>query len=264
MSRMKTNLYIIVVILLLSSCNKKEPFYLYLLEAEQNITMMVGEEITLRVAKFHPQEPKEYELRWHSDYSSLIDLDDISGKVTAKAAGDAYVKIYVNNEQKGSCEIHIEGVFDAKNDVYICGAINNRPVYWKNGFVYALNTTKEYEHVSTSAIDVYNGDVYVVGSGRGQVNDIDFDEVVCWKNGEQIFSSEQDGRYAYDLFVNGNNYYILGSVTDPIIQKTAIWKNGERTSFLLENGTYAHSILFQTTMFTLLAKRPTILNLQVN
>lgn len=243
--KMKTNLLILVVILLslLSSCKNEENFYVDHLDLEQKeLTMMVGLDTTLRITKFYPKEPKEYELKWRSDYSSLIELDSITGKVTAKAPGDAYVQIYINNEPKGSCKIHIDGVFDAKNDVYICGFSNSQAVYWKNGIVHTLNTTKKYSRINTSAIDVYNGDVYVVGFASGNTNGIIFNDVICWKNGNQIFCSEQGSHTNYKLFVNNNNYYILGLLTDPIIQKTGLWKNGERTNFLLENGTNAHSI----------------------
>ena len=237
---MKPNLFLIAVILFLSSCKKEGLFYLSALEPEQReITMMVGEETTLRVAKFSPYEPKDYELRWRiANSSTLIDLDSISGKVTAKAAGYAAVYIYFNGEHRGTCEIYIEGVFDEKNDVYLCGYSNSRPVYWKNGFVHTLNTTKEYWSVNPTAIDVYNDDVYVVGYANGNSNS----DVVCWKNGEQIFSYEQGTSTKYKLFVDKNDFYILGFIRDPIIQKTAIWKNGERTDFLLENGTRTHSI----------------------
>ena len=241
---MKTNLCILFAVLLLSSCNKKENFYVDFLEAEQSeMKMMVGEETTLRVAKFYPQEPTEYELRWRSNDSYLIDLDSISGKVTAKMPGDAYVQIYCNDMHKGNCKIRIEGVFDAKNDVYICGNNGGRslPVYWKNGFMHTLNTTKEYTYVIPSDIDVYNGDVYVVGSATGHVNGSYLNEVICWKNGEQIFSSNQGSSTSYKLFVDNNDYYILGFIADPA-QKPTIWKNGERTDFLLENRTYARSI----------------------
>jgi len=240
--KMKISLSIVVVLLLLSSCNKEENIYVDHLDAEHNeITMKVGEDTTLRVVKFYPKEPKEYEIRWRNA-NSLIMLDSISGNVTAKAPGDAFVQIYLNNELKGSCKIHIEGVFDANNDVYICGNYNSKPVYWKNGLVHTLNTTNKYSQITTSAIDVYNGDVYVVGNGFGNSNGITFNEVICWKNGEQIFSSNTGSHIHYELFVNNNNYYVLGLISDPVIQKTVLWKNGVRTNFLLENGTFAHSI----------------------
>lgn len=241
----KTNLFILGITLfsLLSSCKNENDFYVDGLDLEQReITMMVGKDTTLRVTKFYPKEPKEYELKWRSDYSSLIELDSITGKVTAKAPGDAYIQVYLNNEPKGSCKIHIDGVFDAKNDVYICGLINNQAVYWKNGIAQTLNTAKKYTQIKTSAIDVYNDDVYVVGSASGNTNGTSFDDVICWKNGNQIFCSEQGSHTNYKLFVNNSNYYILGFLTDPIIQKTGLWKNGERTNFLHENGTYTHSI----------------------
>jgi hypothetical protein len=230
-------------IVLLTSC-KEENIYVTALDVEQrDITMMVGQEITLRVDKFYPKEPKEYELRWRSNAASfLIDMDSISGKVIAMAPGEAIVQVFINNEPKSSCNIHIEGVIDVNNDVYICGSSNNKPVYWINGFVKTLNSTKNYTQITANSIDVYNGDVYVLGAGWGYDKGARFDEITCWKNGEQIFSSENGSTLPAGLFVHNNNYYILGMIRDPFVQKTTIWKNGVRTDFLLENGTRAHSI----------------------
>ena len=242
---MKKTLCTLFITVLLTSCNKnEEDIYVTLLEIKQEITMMVGEELTLSVEKFHPQEPKEYELRWRCDSYSYnsIDLDSISGKIKAKATGGAYIHVYLNNKHRNSCMIRIEGVLDENNDVYICGSNNRQPVYWKNGFVHTLNTTKNYTDINTNTIDIYNDDVYVVGSASGNVNGTYFAEVICWKNGKQIFSQETGSNVPYELFVHNNNYYILGLIRDPIVQKTTIWKNGERTDFLLENGTRAHSI----------------------
>ena len=88
-------------------------------------------------------------------------------------------------------------IFVSDRDVYMCGRIDNRAVYWKNGALVYL-AGDEYADASAGGIAVIDGTVYVAGAEGGRVQ--------LWVNGKgngspREYSEEGTASRANAVFV---------------------------------------------------------------
>jgi hypothetical protein len=106
------------------------------------------------------------------------------------------------------------------NDVYACGSVDGKAVYWKNGELVELSDSGG----SNTAYSIYvsGEDVYVCGN-------VD-DKAVYWKNGElvELISGGDDFGSANSIYVSGNDVYVCGHV---LFTGAVYWKNGQLVEF---------------------------------
>lgn len=100
-------------------------------------------------------------------------------------------------------------------DFYACGGAktgisDEKAVYWKNGQPTFLTTQAGY----ANAMDVSNGNVYIVGEDNGVAK--------YWKNGIDQQLTSILNYYVTDICVSNNDVYIVGSTYSTI----KYWKNG--------------------------------------
>ncbi|RZM12725.1 MAG: hypothetical protein EOO88_45295 [Pedobacter sp.] len=106
---------------------------------------------------------------------------------------------------------------DGKNDV---------ATYWKNGNAFKLSdgTTRSI----ISCIEVSGNDIYMAGIINGKT-------MVCWKNGEVIFTdltTTQESTYPNDIYIFKGDVYIAGAIyVNNADNKPIYWKNGKRHIF---------------------------------
>jgi hypothetical protein len=124
------------------------------------------------------------------------------------------------------------------HDVYACGfLVNNNavvPVYWKNGQLTILASTKQSQ---PSGIAVQGENVYVSGY---QVTSIDASgltkQAILWKNGVMtVLSPPGSDSYTNGVVVSGNDVYV-GGRAGPDSNCTAYWKNGIPVNFKIPTG----------------------------
>ncbi len=114
---------------------------------------------------------------------------------------------------------------DSPPDVYVSGAMGNKPVYWKNGVAVELESETEWS--SANAIEVVNSDVFVViqetySTGKWLKNDV---SNPLEGNGFPLYPSS--------IAISGNDVYVGGAiyVTNTYTKaKATIWKNGKAVS----------------------------------
>lgn len=124
--------------------------------------------------------------------------------------------------------------------VYICGyEINengkNVAKYWKDGDEFILSSGGT--DANANAIWVEGSDVYVAGS-RKISSSGSMSLPVYWKNSAEIPLSSSPAPFstATDIFVDGNNVYVVGyERNDDGVDVARLWLNGEPTD--LSNGT---------------------------
>ena len=132
-------------------------------------------------------------------------------------------------------------VNNAAVDIYVAGADNGGPVYWKNGQVTALDYVQS--GFTATSIAVVGSDICVAGT-KFELFWNDY-AAKYWKNGVQ----QPLGNYASanSIALSGNDVYVAGweweSTGSGIIPVAKYWKNGQPV--LLPTGAmeaYANSI----------------------
>ncbi len=151
-----------------------------------------------------------------------------------------------------SSKLYLGGVAVAPTgDVYVSGCecrggldINNYlnedcyTVLWKNGQKQNLNATGGSFWYIQSEDNILrinkSGDVFVMGKSG------DYVTRTIWKNGSPIYNFENI-RELYDMYVQGNDVYVMGADTLPTYPKK-LWKNGVGQN-IPSTGTYPRSLL---------------------
>lgn len=111
-------------------------------------------------------------------------------------------------------------------DIYACGNIGNRAVFWKNGVESFL--TDGTESASANKIIVNGTDIYVAGS---EENAAEVKIAKVWKNGDATnLTSEINAGDDIRFDMEGSNTYVVGK-TIAITGRNAIaiWKNNVKT-----------------------------------
>lgn len=146
----------------------------------------------------------------------------------------------------GTHDSQANSIFVSKDDVYIAGAVSDKPVpadasipnigpnhatYWKNG-----NAIELASDGSSSATSIYvsGGDVYVAGRDLSAAGAL----AVYWKNGVESRLTTSGGASADQIVVLGSDVYVAGTVLAPETHSyhAVYWKNGKPT--VLSNGPY--------------------------
>lgn len=135
-------------------------------------------------------------------------------------------------------------------DVYIAGNYRMdegaltpsvKPVYWKNGTIQELQTAPNVPYADTRAIYVSDGDVYVAGQANVPNQTT---TATVWKNGiAHPVTNGENYAGLEDIFVVGNDVYVVGYETHERINVAKYWKNGHAVT--LSDGrfqSYAMSI----------------------
>lgn len=135
---------------------------------------------------------------------------------------------------EGDAGAAVYGIFVAAGDVYMTGHYKEdlgastpsvRPVWWKNGVMQKLETAPNIPYADTRAIYVSGGDVYVAGQANvpGQRT-----TPTVWKNGvaHPVTDGENYGGLE-DIFVVGEDVYVVGYETHDKVNVAKYWKNGE-------------------------------------
>lgn len=122
------------------------------------------------------------------------------------------------------------------SDIYVCGAKNGQPCYWKNNTLNLLDYTGFSSSVADTII-VVNNDVHVLGIGRNDV--LGYTKSLYWKNNiltnlTDSFSTSSDLVYSITgMVIVDNDVYFAGITTDisvtPNTYNLVYWKNGVKT-----------------------------------
>lgn len=132
------------------------------------------------------------------------------------------------------------------SDVYAAGRVwdedigtfgEYHAVYWKNGSDTMLHDTS---YAYAYGIDVYNGDVYVVGEYENMGGD---DVAVVWKNGTPTDLAVNGAAYDIEI-TSGGDVYAAGYVYEDSTYKTVYWKNGTRVD-VDSNDTFANAVFVE-------------------
>jgi hypothetical protein len=117
-------------------------------------------------------------------------------------------------------------------DIYACGNIGNRAVFWKNNQENFLTDGTRYG--SANEIFVNGSDVYVVG---GEENAAEVFIPKIWKNGDiTSLTSEIIAGDKISFDIEGSSTYVVGkAIATTGRDAIAIWKNGVKT--VLTDGT---------------------------
>ncbi len=112
-------------------------------------------------------------------------------------------------------------IFIDESDIYICGYIGNKAVYWKNGSLNYLsggvNNTVAY------SIFVKDSTIHLVGIEKDKSN---MSKAVYWKNGKFQYLSGSIST-AEDIVIVDQDVYITGDVVKANNDSKAVyWKNG--------------------------------------
>jgi hypothetical protein len=121
-------------------------------------------------------------------------------------------------------------------DVYVCGAKNVQPCYWKNNTLNLLDYTGFSSSIADTII-VVNNDIHVLGLGRNNI--LDYTKSLYWKNNiltnlTDSFSTSNDLVYSITgMDIVNNDVYFAGITTDisvtPNTYNLVYWKNGVKT-----------------------------------
>jgi len=123
----------------------------------------------------------------------------------------------------------VSDVFVSGNDVYLVGGVGNTAILWKNGTPQPVSTSS----LPSGATCVYvsGSDVYV--AGEEWVNNQGGTMVTLWKNGVATYlppdplGQHYGGRSrANDVFVSGNDVYVVGVDGTTMYGNATLWKNG--------------------------------------
>ena len=108
----------------------------------------------------------------------------------------------------------------SNNDVYILGTIeietpySLKYVFWKNGIITNLTETlsdTSQRVFDINDMDIYENDVYFVGSTKPSLLTVEQYELVYWKNGvKTVFSSNNNSPTDTFIKFRNNNIYLTG------------------------------------------------------
>jgi hypothetical protein len=119
--------------------------------------------------------------------------------------------------------------FISGNDTYASGVpqgASNNASYWKNNMQINIPSTAGFEYTSSTAIKVFNNDVYIAGVETNS----NITNAIYWKNGSLFKINDNSQRqFTTAIDVVNNNLYIAGyqwvnGREDQTIAK--YWKNG--------------------------------------
>jgi hypothetical protein len=98
-------------------------------------------------------------------------------------------------------------------DIYACGSLDSKAVYWKNGKRVEL-PIRGYDEAIANSIYFSGNDVYVCGSAKDKVGR----KPIYWKNGNMVELPSFDfvDAGARSIFVSGNDVYVYGSGSETI------------------------------------------------
>jgi len=102
-------------------------------------------------------------------------------------------------------------------DVYACGQVGEKAVYWKN----RKRVELPYGRYASS-INISGNDVYVFGD----IGEYPNSKTVYWKNGKLVElpkMNDNDGTFVSSRYVYGNDVYVCGEAYN----KAVYWKNGK-------------------------------------
>lgn len=123
-----------------------------------------------------------------------------------------------SNQYPGATSIFVDG-----DDVYVAGADYSTARYWKNGEKFDL-TSSDTCIASTNSIIVQNGDVYITGMERSNLDGLY--RPVYWKNGVTHFLNEgTEYANATGISVVDGKVYVSG-MTD--YYRAAYWVDGKK------------------------------------
>ncbi len=131
-------------------------------------------------------------------------------------------------------------VFVSGGHVYVAGteyptSLTSVATYWKDGNKQALGD--DVNASSASVVTVRGTDVYVAGyEENGGVT-----QAVLWVNGTKTVLSDGDNTWVSDLFIEGNDVYVVG-VQDGVTN--VLWKNNVKTVLSTNDATYYVSSVY--------------------
>lgn len=213
----------ILILSAFASCEKAIEISQFDLESNE-IFMQTGELKDIKITKFYPAEPKNYEIEITSDNPEVVTIED--GKLKAVQLGEARVDVQVDNVIT-SCIVKVTSINDEKNDIYLAGSgLENSAMYVKNGVTFALEGSGNQSQAT--AIDAIGDEVYVSGVIRIRNEDKTSNEAVIWKNGAKTFTIEGNN-YLSDLAVTENDLIAVGyELTGSYYNYAFVWKNGDK------------------------------------
>lgn len=219
---MKTNIFILLIIVLFYSCEKKYQELTLVELDKKELLLRVNEESTLLINKYYPEKPEDLLVEWHSSDTTCVAVLD--GVVKGVSPGETFVHVTVNGVESISCKITVKGVYDEKNDVYILGTHNKTLLYWKNGIPTQITESK-YSIIG-KAIQVVGDNVYVAADDY-TVNGSPIAKY--WVNGDEFVLTEQTSGVT-DMAIYDNNVYVVGYEVDTTgLYIATLWKNGVAT-----------------------------------
>lgn len=113
------------------------------------------------------------------------------------------------------------------NDVYVSAyGYNGSEYLWKNGSPIRLEGTVNMPFTTVTAMKYKNGDLYMLGSIRTDINKQE-QKLVLWKNGTPSVIDENVSQSA-GLQLDGNDVYISATILNNTYRfGTKFWKNGK-------------------------------------
>lgn len=111
------------------------------------------------------------------------------------------------------------------NDVYVSAyGYNGSEYLWKNGSPIRLEGTVNMPFTTVTAMKYKNGDLYMLGSIRTDINKQE-QKLVLWKNGTPSVIDENVSQSA-GLQLDGNDVYVSATISNISGFHTKFWKNG--------------------------------------
>jgi hypothetical protein len=157
---------------------------------------------------------------------------------------DVYVAAYSNgpfywkNGQKNILQIdgqfggRARGVCVSDNDIYISGeGLTGEPCFWKNNQPHYL-PNQDGHLGSANKIIVKDDNIYISGYTEFYNDTYNLIYTPCyWMNADRIDLSKPLFSYdglAFSMYVNSNDVYVCGYISDRKYDIPCYWKNGER------------------------------------
>lgn len=118
------------------------------------------------------------------------------------------------------------------DDIYTVGLLYDtngttfKHVIWKNFKVIKELTSTGSSYPYSIAVNKNNSDIYVLGLDY-QTGTLPRCKV--WKNGIATLLSNIDGTMAYDIKINNNDVFVVGSLPVSNVDRAVFWKNGMLT-----------------------------------
>ena len=106
-----------------------------------------------------------------------------------------------------------QDMVEANNDIYVLGYSGE---IWENG---EMVKSMQESCYSASSLCVVNKDIYIAGD---YVEDFFYHYATFWKNDSAIRLSNELGSQTRDIYVEGDNVYVVGDVNN----RATLWING--------------------------------------